>query len=221
MSVAVRDAKVINVEEGTLGGDTYHVLMPGKIEPKPLCFRKIHNSNERCTLPAGYRTDHVGQGACSRHGGTTKRLTITNGVTAVKTRMRLADKIDNYLHMSRDELLDLTQHLAATRAIFDEFMDEFPNPNDNNYGTWFARFNTLITTLSTLVDKISRIDSRNTLTAAQVLYLRATMVDILMKYIGNPDDRERAIREIASRLGGDVSVEMLPSEVSMNTPVEV
>lgn len=220
MSIPLKDAKIVKVEEGTLGGDTYHVQIKGNTDSKKLCFRKIHNSEERCTMPAGYRTDHVGQGACSRHGGTTKKLTITNGMQATKTRMRLADKIDDYLNMSRDELLDLTQHLAATRAIFDEFMLEFPNPTDDNYGTWFARFNTLITTLSTLVDKISRIDSRNTLTAAQVLYLRATMVDILMKYIGNPDDRERAIREIASRLGGDVSVDMLPSEVSMKVSVE-
>lgn len=216
MAVSREEARVVKVEEGTLGGDTYYVKRNGDKEAKALCFRKLHGQpDKRCTHPAGYRTNHVGVGACSRHGGAEKRPYITTGKNAVKTKIRLAEKIDDYLHKSRDELLDLTDHLAATRAIFDEMMEDFPSPDDQNYGLWFGRFNAMITTLGTLVDKISRIDSRNTLTAAQVLYLRATMVDVMMKYIQDPGDRERAIRELASRMGGDVGVEMLPSEVSV------
>lgn len=219
MSIAEKDAKVVEIQRGTIGGDTYLVRLPNNgREPKALCYRKMKNMPAmRCTHEAGYRTSHLGTGACRFHGGADKTPTITTGMTAVKTRLLLKDKIEGYLDKSRDELLDLTQHLAATRAIFDEFIENFPNPNDDEYGIWFMRFNALISTLGTLVDKISRIDSRNTLTAAQVLYLRATMVDVLLKYLPDPDSRERAVKEIALRMGGDMELSMRPSEISMKS----
>lgn len=37
--------------------------------PKRLCNSRRPNSDERCRLPAGYRTEHLGYGACYRHGG--------------------------------------------------------------------------------------------------------------------------------------------------------
>lgn len=220
MAVKRSDARVMRKEEGTIGGTTYYVRLKGE-KVRALCFRKMKNQPDmRCTHEAGYRTDHLGTGACRFHGGAPKMPAITNGMTAHVTRMRLQNKIDDYLGKSRDELLDLTQHLAATRAIFDEFMGGFPNVDDESYGIWFNRFNVLITTLGTLVEKISRIDSRNTLTAAQVLYLRATMIDVLMKYVPDPDQRERVVKEIAYRMGGDLEVSMKPSEVSTNVLIE-
>lgn len=216
MSVKHKDAKVVRIDEETLGGPTYYVNIKGEKDNRPLCFRKMKNNPAyRCTHPAGYRTDHPHTGACRFHGGATKTPTITTGMYAVQTRKRLDENIQAYLNKSRNELLDLTQHLAATRAIFDEFINNFPDPTNDDYGVWFARFNSLIATLGTLVEKISRIDSRNTLTAAQVLYLRAVMIDVLLKYIPEPDSREMVIREISLRMGGEIDVEMRPSEISI------
>lgn len=213
------DAKVTKIDKGTIGGNTFHIRTNGKVHK--LCFRRIHGeTDEFCTNVSGFGTSHVGTGACKFHGGADKRPTITTGMTAFQTRKKLDDKIQEYLGKGREELLDLTYHLAATRAIFDDFIEEFPNPNDESYGIWFSRFNSLISTLGTLVDKISRVDSRSTLTAAQVLYLRATMIDVLMKYIPDPDSRVRIIKEIASRMGGDVELEMLPSEISKSQVID-
>ena len=117
------------------------------------------------------------------------------------------------MQKDREELLDLTYHLAATRVIFDEFIGDYPNPDDEDYGLWFHRFTNLIGTMGTLVEKISKVDSRNSLTAAQVLYIRAILVDMFLKYIPDADMREQAIRELASRMGGDVQVSMKPSEI--------
>jgi hypothetical protein len=161
-------------------------------------------------------TDHAGMGACKYHGGAKKRPTISTGVYAVQTKKRLREKIDEYMLKSRDELLDLTEHLAAARAIFDDFILAFPDTNAEEYGLWFNRFNSLLSTIGGLVDKISKIDSRNTLTAAQVLYLRATMIDILLKYLPDPDMREHVIKEIAARMGGDLAWQAKPSEISLN-----
>jgi hypothetical protein len=218
MSVEFKNAKVTKVDPESIGGATYWVKIAGSDNHKgPICFRKMKNQPHlRCTHPAGYTTDHPGTGACKYHGGAKKRPTISTGVYAVQTKKRLKSKIDDYMLKSRDELLDLTEHLAAARVIFDEFLDAFPDTSSEEYGLWFMRFNTLLITISNLVDKVSRIDSRNTLTAAQVLYLRATMIDILMKYVPEPDMRERVVKELAARMGGDLEIEMKPSEVSLN-----
>lgn len=215
MSVERSKAKLVRTQEGTLGGRTYWVKLPNERQAKSLCFRRIHGEeNKRCTNMAGYGTEHVGEGACKFHGGATvDHPNIVSGAHAVQTRNRLSTSIDSYLQRDRDDLLDLTYHLASTRAMFDEFMERFPEPESEDYGIWFHRYTIIIGTLGTLVDKISKMDARNSLTAAQVLYIRACIVDLFLKYIPDNDTRERAIRELASRMGGDVEVEMRPSEI--------
>jgi hypothetical protein len=209
-----RKARIIDVDEGTVGGDTYHIKIPGERE-QALCFRRIHHQEGmRCTNVAGYKTNHVGTGACSFHGGnSTKNPNIVTGRHAKSTKARLDAQIQQYLNKDRGDLLDLTYHLAATRAIFDEFLVDFPEATADDYGLWFGRFQGIVGTLGTLVEKITKVDSRNSLTAAQVLYIRACIVDIFLKYITDTDMRERAIRELANRMGGDVEVTMRPSEI--------
>jgi hypothetical protein len=140
---------------------------------------------------------------------------ITNARNAKITRLRLKNTIESYLNVDRANLLDLNYELACSKAIFDEFMSSFPEPQAEGFGIYMNRFMTIISSMSNLVDRMSRVENRNTLTAAQVLYLRATVADILMKYISDPFDRERAAKELASRMGGDMSVQLQPSEVRL------
>lgn len=218
MALLKSNCKKIEEETGTIGGTTYHVTLKGESIPRPLCFRRVKNGEvpfSRCSNVAGFKTDHVGTGACAYHGGASKPHGIVTGVNARVTKLRLQDKIDEYLKMDRDRLMDLSYQLAATRAIFDEFIVSFPDPSDDDYGISLHRFQGIVGTLSTIVEKISKIDNRNTLTTAQVLYLRATVADILMKYLTDPEVRERAARELAARMGGDMSVELEPFEYSL------
>jgi hypothetical protein len=217
MAISRSKAKISKTIEGTPGGVTYVIKLPNEQDGRPICFRKMRSDPAmRCTNTAGYKTDHVGTGACMYHGGNnTKNARIIHGRDAKVTRLRLNDKIQEYLNKDRNELLDLTYHLAATRVIFDEFIEDFPKANEENYGVWFHRFTQIIGTLGTLVEKISRVDNRASLTAAQVLYIRASMVDLFMKYIPDPDIREMAVRELAKRMGGDVEADMRPSEIAL------
>ncbi len=217
MALQKSDCKKIEEETGTVGGTTYHIILKGQSISHPVCFRRIKKSTipyARCSNIAGFKTDHVGTGACAYHGGASKPHGIVTGANARVTKIRLQDQINEYLQMDRDKLMDLSFQLAATRAIFDEFIVRFPDPDDDNYGINLHRFQGIVGTLSTIVEKISKIDNRNTLTTAQVLYLRATVADILMKYLKDPEVRERAARELAARMGGDMSVELEPYEYS-------
>lgn len=218
--------KNIRVDKGTVGGDTYYITLPKELDERALCFRRISTDHSmRCTNPAGYKTYHNGTGACAYHGGNAGEKSaaamVKTGRFSTATKMRLANSVQQYIAQDRAQLLDLTEQLAISKAIFDEFVENFPEPSAKEYGLQLNRFMSIISALGNLVEKMSRMDNRNTITTAQVLYLRATVADILMKYLKDPYDRERAAKELASRMGGEVNstIDIKSSEVSMNAEV--
>jgi hypothetical protein len=131
-------------------------------------------------------------------------------------RGRLKERVDEYLKQDRAQLLDLTSELAVTKAVYDEFIENHPNfeTEQDEIGVWLHRFQAITGTLGNLVEKISRVDNRNTLTTAQVLYTKSVILDIILKYIVDPAARERVAKELASRLGGDNKVALKPYEFS-------
>lgn len=219
MSVRVEEVEVVEIIEGTPGGDTNIAVLPGGGRERKLCLRPLHNTNGKrlCTNPAGYKTDHPGTGACIKHGGKNTEVgvrLIKTGRRAFSTKNRLRGDIQRYLDLDRKELLDLTEEFATMRAVLNEYMEIFPYPQDDEYESAVRTVQGIISTMGTLVDKISKVESRNSLTNAQVLYIRATIVDLFVKYITDLDVRDKALRELVSRMGGEAEVEMLPSEVS-------
>lgn len=215
MSITKNQCKRIREKEGTVGGVTYYITKNGDNKEYPLCFRIINNKEKnpdgllRCANAAGHNTDHPGTGACSVHGGVLANVDnvikfIKTGKSAYVTRASLANKIDRYLNEDSDQLFDLSTELAALRAIFEEVIEKMAEPTDPlKYGDDLFRVVNLVGTIGTLVEKISKINSRNTLTSAQVLYLRATVADILVKFIRDPNEREMAVKELTSRVTGN------------------
>ena len=204
MAVKKSECRNIKEEPNTPGGTTYHVILPNEKEQRPICFRRVHDNNHtRCANTAGKGTWHVGTGACNCHGGNAGRKPTT-GRYAIRARQRLADSIGKYMAKDKEKLMDLSLELATIRALFEEFLEIFPDPKDKRYGIELNRAISMIQATGSLVEKISKIESRNTLTAAQVLYLRATVADILMKYIPELPQRELAMQELTHRVGGYV-----------------
>lgn len=204
------------VEKGTLGGDTFWIEHPDwQGEERALCLRKVSRRNmkrnhlppdSRCAREAGWGTWHIGEGACKTHGGSDKRTDpsrIKNGKRAPASRNELKRRIDAYIEDGdRDTMLDLTYELGALRVLFEELIAYFPDPTDEKYTIQVNRAVTMIQATGSLVDKISKIQSRNNITAAQVMYLRAVVADILAKYLTDPDYRERAVKELMARVEG-------------------
>lgn len=125
-----------------------------------------------------------------------------NGRQAYTSRAKLKRTRDAYLE-DRDKLMDLSEELATLRAIFQEFLDVFADPNQDDYGIHLNRVIKIISTMGTLVDKISKIESRNKITAAEVMYLQATVADLLIKYIHDPVQQEQAVKELVMRFASD------------------
>ena len=211
----------IEIEEGTSGGPTYWISMRDQNgrDARALCFRKTRQKSDDgkpmyCANVAGYETWHKGEGACKFHGGLAG-APPTTGAKSKIARRRLSDDINAFLEKDEGRLMDLRYELAAVRVLFQEFIDKFPEADDERYGIEVNRAMAMVGTIGSLVDKISRIEARNTLTASQVMYLRATIADILIKYVMDPDRRERAIKELIHRVGGEGSeVRLIEGEVA-------
>jgi hypothetical protein len=206
MALSISKVGKVIIIEGTEGGDTYEVRMRGELDKKKLCYRKVRKQTDkfglemRCEQPSGFGTDHVGTGACKFHSS--NGVAITHGRSAVQTRSQLAARIDKYKIQDQADLLDLSTELSTMKAIFEEFIEGFAKPKDTNYGVHLERATKMISTIMRLVDNISKIESRNAITASQVIYLRAVVSDILMKYIIDPVDQKRAAQELVQRVGG-------------------
>lgn len=212
MAINKTDCTRIEVEEGTLGGKTYYVWHPDwDNEERAICFRPVKDipgygrGGMLCSRPAGHGTDHFGQGACKTHGGMNHaRITsVVNGTRATMTQKHLSHRIDTFLEEDSANLTNLTYELAAVRILFRDIVSLFPEEvDDPQYGMYITRASQLVSTIGTLVDKISRIETRNTITANQVLYLRATIADILTRHITDPRDRELALQDLVARMPG-------------------
>jgi len=210
MPITKAEVTVVREEQGTPGGATYWIYRNDDPERKeiPLCYRTLTGKDTRgqglrCNRVAGLGTDHYGVGACKLHGGNTNLASIIKtGKGAIVTRNVLQDKIDEFLTGDMSDLSDLSLELAGMRAIFHEFLENFPQISDDNYGIALSRASKLVAAIGTLLEKISKIEARNTLTAAQALYLQATVADILLKNIADPIARERAVKELTNRMSG-------------------
>lgn len=210
MPLSKGEVTLVREEQGTSGGTTYWVYRnddPEHIEI-PVCYRILHGTDTRnlglrCARHAGLGTDHYGTGACKLHGGVSNLSTsMTNGRGSIVTRSGLQDKIEEFLTGDLSDLSDLSIELASMRAILHEHLENFPNRDDEDYGVALVRATKLVAVIGTLLEKISKIDARNTLTAAQALYLQATVADILLKHIQDPTARERAVKELTNRMTG-------------------
>lgn len=202
--ISNEELTLVEIIENTPGGKTYIFYDEEHDRKLPRCNRKIVNEDRTCVKIAGWQTDHVGYGACIRHGGNAGRISNTaDRRFAFMARSRLKQKMDLLLG-DMDALLDLSKELAAAKAIADEIIENFPETDDDNFSIMLARFTNVLKALATVTDKISLIKSRNALTTAQVMYVRAAIVDVFVKHIQDPKVREQAVNDLVFRLGGGV-----------------
>ena len=210
------DCTSIEFEKDTLGGRTFYVRHPKwDNEERAICFRMTRDvpgytqlkTGTYCERVAGHGTDHVGQGACKTHGGMNHAVVrgkagIVNGNRSDMSRKHVSYRIKEFIDNDKAGLMDLTYELGAMRVLFQDVIDMFPDADSKEFGGYVARATGMVQAIGSLVDKISKVESRNTITANQVLYLRATIADIFIKHLKDPRDRELAIQDLIMRMPG-------------------
>lgn len=171
----------------------------------------------RCTMMAGFGTEHVGTGRCKLHGGASigNRVlgNIKHGLTSKYLRKVVEDKVSTYL--SDPAPLDLSKEIALSRALFEMLVDWVLDQGDIElFIERIPGLLSLIDNTGRLVDRAAMIEKRYAMTAAQVLYVQSVFVDILNNYILDPTTREQIAAELAKRLGtsgADVNLALHPA----------
>lgn len=200
----VRNDEMVLVEIilKTPGGKTYIFENPARNNMRVARCNRSTSEGHTCMKYAGWKTDHPGTGACAIHGGragtyTTKAVKRYSYMKSYRLRQQM-----DVLLQDADQLLDLSKELAALKVLTGEMIDSFPESTDDNFTIHLARFTQIVKALANTVDKISLIKSRQALTVAQVMYVRAAMVDVLVKHIADPVARQTAVQDLIFRMGG-------------------
>lgn len=223
MAIFKGDCTRIEKEKGTIGGDTYYVWHPKWEGERAICFRPVKNipvedkagrnrHGGLCERAAGWRTDHEGTGACSTHGGKIGRnRAVVNGNNSVQTRKHMVQKIEDYLDDDQNQLMDLSYELAALRVMFKDMIQMFPEPDPDSteYSIYVSRTIKMIQAAGSLVDKISKIENRNTITINQVLFVRAIMANAFLKFLPDPSIREQAIAYLEANIPTTISEDVV------------
>ena len=155
-------------------------------------------SGGQCQQPAGWGTQHVGQGRCKLHGGNAGAPIIT-GRYSIK-RTELARKAQTF---NNDAALgDLTGELALMRALLQDYLDRFedgiPLPLED-----IERIFGMIEAIGRLVERIAKILAATALTQAEVQYLQARIADLLNIYVPDAASRTKFLSELAESIEGN------------------
>jgi hypothetical protein len=157
-------------------------------------------SGTPCKNPAGFRTNHPGEGKCylPGHGGCSTGRPITTGVNAKKTSRQLRDKMTK--HLANPNPLDLTGELALLRSLIDHFMEKLEeaekDPTREDAGTFIL----LVQGVQKVADTISKIQSRELLTIAEMTLVLVVLADVLREEVKDADTLERITSKLRTRI---------------------
>lgn len=112
---------------------------------RPKCAAMTKQSHRPCKLPAGYKTDHVGQGRCHLHGG---RSPIKTGRYSTVKRKNITDLMEQLA--KEPNPTDMLPEVLLLRAYVHALVDRKKAAVEDS----------TINTLSSLVDKIGRMIER-------------------------------------------------------------
>ena len=154
----------------------------------PTCDAQKRGSDGTCSLPAGWGTEHTGEGRCKLHGGAGGRP-VEHGRYSTK-KQNLQEKLEQY--RTEDSPGELWEELALLRALLQDHLD-----SADLDGSVIV---TLVQEIRRTLDTINKIMSRTALTTAEVQYLQAAVADVIKRYVPN-DSRDDALNALRSAVG--------------------
>lgn len=141
----------------------------------------------------------AGSQRCRMHGGTNPGRPIETGRYSVVHRAALAEKVQRFLDDPAPG--DLTAELAMMRALFQEYLDRYPDgvrlPVEE-----IERMYSMIGAVSHLVERIARILNQSALTVAEVQLLQVTIAHLVMEYVDGSDRQIAFLDALAATLSG-------------------
>jgi hypothetical protein len=153
------------------------------------------NDETPCQRPAGWGTDHVGDGRCKTHGGNGGRPPKHGRYAATRSES-LQEKIQEY--REDPDPAEMWDELAVLRGVLQEWLSDMDGVTEDDVGVLLDLQNAIRRTL----DSINKIQTRSALTAAEVEYLQARVADLFKTYVPQ-SERDAAIRELREAIDPD------------------
>lgn len=174
-------------------------------------FGGVNKQGNPCGNPAGARTSHKGEGKCYKHGGASNGAPLKHGRYAYSIHGKLGDKIRK--HMENPNPLDLSPELALLRARIEFLTDEISKTDAKPTPSETSMMLLLVQGIQKVADTISKIQTREVLTAREVEYLLHTLVDILKGWDGKTFNADACALELQCRcqLPGLTAIEVVIS----------
>ena len=155
-----------------------------------VCGARTRTSGGECGRPAGWGTDHVGEGRCKLHGGSSHGRPMVHGRYSLAHRSSLAEKAQRFREDPAPG--DLSEELVLMRALLQDFLDRYadgiPLPGDA-----IAAAYAMLGSITGTVERIFRILNQTALTQAEVQYLAARLGDALNTHVSDPELRSRIL----------------------------
>lgn len=173
-------------------------------DKKKTCGSKLKKRpGEFCGQPAGWGTDHVGEGRCKLHGGKTPRGAdsphFVHGARSIylkNVKHDIAQKVDAFLDA---DPFDLSEELALMRGLLEDFVSRVDWPVKDEQRGQIAM---LVDRIRKTVESINRIKNDSALTAAEITYLATRVADVVARYIDDPSEQKAFIQDLFGGLAG-------------------
>ena len=150
-----------------------------------------------CGQRAGWGTDHVGDGRCKLHGGNAGRP-IIHGRYSIKHRESLQAKMQEFLEDENPG--NLMSELALQRAMLQDFLERLGTEIPINVVMRKHVFD-MVESISKVIERVTRILNQSALTIAEVKLLEMTILDLLLRYIDDPQKRLSFMGEFRRLVG--------------------
>lgn len=108
------------------------------METKPKCGANAKSTGKPCQNPAGFKTDHPGEGRCHIHGGKSQ---VKSGRYSSIKRKRIAELLKEF--RTDPDPLDVTEELHLLRALVLDYVERYDEVTDllsawhNSFGPVF------------------------------------------------------------------------------------
>lgn len=137
---------------------------------KPLCGRKKRQGEGCCMRPAGWGTNHVGEGACKLHGGNN---IVKHGRYSQVRSTRIRELIAK--HMADPEPLNVLPELATARSFLEDTIDRVKTGETPIDPGVVSGIMAHIETISRIVKRIEDIRSQDAISRPELIRVLTEM----------------------------------------------
>lgn len=171
-----------------------------------MCGAKTRNNQDKnggfCQLVAGHGTDHPGEGRCRFHGGMTQR---NHGRYSTLKSPTLAKYYEE--HINDTDPLNLLPELAAARAIFEDFVNDY-NELKDALVAWYQNYRQgidynkpsripdmdearkMLETIATIVSKIEKIRSEGAISRPDFIRIMTEFGRALDMFVESKEEKD-------------------------------